>query len=199
MDGELVEVLEEAQQLGFLGPGPVPDHIDHSRAFVEPLSEASPPFLDLGSGGGAPGLILAALRKDWRWLLVDSEQKRCRFLRRAARRLGLEVEVVCGRAEVLAHDPALRATVGAVTARSFGPPAVTAECGAPFLRVGGLLLVAEPPNGENRWPAEPLLALGLRPVGRRAGTAAIQILDQATPCPARFPRRTGVPARHPLF
>ena len=50
-----------------------------------------------------------------------------------------------------------------MTARSFGPPAATAECAAPLLAVGGLLVVSEPPDGPDRWPADALAALGLEP------------------------------------
>jgi 16S rRNA (guanine527-N7)-methyltransferase len=128
---------------------------------------------------------------------VDAAERRCRFLEEAVAELelGARVRVVQGRAEVLGRDPSLRGTCDLVTARSFGPPAVTAECAAPFLAVGGVLLVSEPPAAAPRWPDE-LATLGLV-AGPRVG--GIQVLTQATPCPERFPRRTGVPAKRPLF
>jgi 16S rRNA (guanine527-N7)-methyltransferase len=131
------------------------------------------------------------------WTLVDASERRCRFLDAAITELGLDgrVRVAQGRAEVLGRDPVLRGAFALVTARSFGPPGVTAECGAPFLEVGGRLLVSEPPEAAPRWPDEVAL-LGLA-VGERV--SGIQILAQVTPCPDRFPRRTGVPAKRPLF
>jgi len=91
-----------------------------------------------------------------------------------------------------------------VTARSFGPPAVVAECAAPLLRTGGWLVVSEPPDQSDeeaarRWPAEPLAQLGLRPGERLQAAFDYRVLSQAEPCPERFPRRNGVPARRPLF
>jgi 16S rRNA (guanine527-N7)-methyltransferase len=93
---------------------------------------------------------------------------------------------------------ALRATFDAVLARSFGPPAATAECGSPLLHVGGELMVSEPPQDDQRWSAE-VSQLGLE-VGRRVGsTPVVQTLRQITLCPERFPRRDGLPAKRPLF
>ena len=92
-----------------------------------------------------------------------------------------------------------------VLARSFGRPAVVAECAAPFLKVGGWLVVSEPPahdggtQGDERWPHEGLRQLGLVPSDPARGEFAFQVLRQAEPCPERFPRRNGVPAKKPLF
>ena len=109
--------------------------------------------------------------------------------------------MVEGRAEELARRADLRGRFDLVVARGFGPPAVTAECGAGFLVVGGRLVVSEPPGGRpDRWPAEGLAPLGLEPGrrSRRAG-ASYQVLRQATACPDRYPRRVGIPAKRPLF
>ena len=91
-----------------------------------------------------------------------------------------------------------------MVARGFGPPPVTAECGAPFLRVGGTLVVSEPPRRTSagrsaRWPTEGVMALGLRPAGTWQRPFHYQALEQAEPCPDRYPRRVGVPAKRPLF
>jgi 16S rRNA (guanine527-N7)-methyltransferase len=196
-------VLGEARELGFLGPGPVDAHRDHAAAFVAALA-ARPPGLgiDLGSGGGVPGLVLATALPAWRWQLVETGARRAAFLDRAVARLGLEdrVEVVSGRAEDLGRTPGARSRADAVTARSFGLPPVTAECAAPLLRPGGVLVVSEPPGGPgDRWDAEGLAALGLAVAEHRAGPPAVALLVQATPCPARFPRKAGIPAKRPLW
>jgi 16S rRNA (guanine527-N7)-methyltransferase len=81
-----------------------------------------------------------------------------------------------------------------VVARSFGPPATVAECAAPFLRVGGVLLVSEPPGAPDRWPAPGLEQLGLVPGSVVEG---IRRLEQVALCPPQLPRRT--PGRPPLF
>lgn len=137
------------------------------------------------------------------WLLVESAARRCAVLDEAVRRLELadRVAVRQARAEEAGRDPSLRGAYDLVVARSFGAPAVTAECAAPFLRVGGRLLVSEPPApAAHRWPVEGLAALGMapeRPVA--AGRAHAQILVQQERCPERFPRRTGIPTKRPLF
>jgi 16S rRNA (guanine527-N7)-methyltransferase len=90
-----------------------------------------------------------------------------------------------------------------VLARSFGRPAVLAECSAPLLKVGGWLLVSEPPRSDDdqadRWPVDPLRQLGLEPSEVLHESFEYRVLVQAQACPDRFPRRNGVPAKKPLF
>jgi 16S rRNA (guanine527-N7)-methyltransferase len=111
------------------------------------------------------------------------------------------VAVRTARAEDAGRDPALRARFALVTARSFGPPAVTAECGAPFLHVGGGLVVAEPPGGDDaRWPAAGLDRLGLEDEGVVAATeATVRRLRAVRLADDRYPRANGVPSAQPLF
>jgi 16S rRNA (guanine527-N7)-methyltransferase len=203
----LVEVLTDAQARGFLGPGDPQAHIGHALAFARTaeaeLGGPPPAFLDLGSGGGVPGLVLALEWPDAQVLLLDAAQRRCAFLTEAAERLGIQarLEVWRGRAEVLAHDPALREQTPLVVARSFASPPVTAELAAGFLEVGGLLLVSEPPEPDpSRWPEEPLRTLGLGPAvrGREAGGALVR-MRKIGPTPEARPRRTGIPGKRPLW
>ncbi len=195
----LLAHLERARDLGFLGPGPVEDHLRHATGFVEALAGVTGHVGDLGSGAGVPGLAVAVARPDLALVLIDAAARRADFLEEAVAALDLadRVRVVHGRAEVLGHGE-LRGSLDAVLARAFGPPAVTAECAAPLLRVGGLLVVSEPPGAEDRWPAEGLAPLGLRSRGRSA-EPSMQVLEQIEACPPAYPRRDGVPAKRPLF
>lgn len=196
----LVEQLDRARELGFLGPGPAEGHLRHAEAFVAALADVPAGLaIDLGSGGGVPGLVVAVARPDLELLLVDSVRKRCAHLQAAVAALDVpeRVGVRCERAEVLGRSE-LRGRAATVLARGFGPPAVTAECAAPLLQVGGRLLVSEPPGTTDRWPPAPLAQLGLA-VGSRRIAPTLQILVQLEPCPDRFPRRTGVPGKRPLF
>lgn len=200
----LERVLEEARALGFLGPGPVAGHIEHAAGFLRAVGEP-PPFrvIDLGSGGGLPGLVVAQAWPEARVVLLDSNERRAAFLARAVSELGLDLRVAVAhrRAEEAGRDPAWRGRADLVVARSFGPPAVTAECAAPLLAVGGRLVVSEPPDGTpDRWPEESLTRLGLLPIGRlEQAFSRFQILRQETPCPETFPRRVGMPAKRPVF
>jgi 16S rRNA (guanine527-N7)-methyltransferase len=199
-DPELLAQLERARSLGFFGPGPVVDHLEHAAGFTAALHDVTGRVVDLGSGGGVPGLPLALARPDLTVVLVDATAKRCRFLEDAvaALELGDRVTVVEGRAEVLGRGE-LRGTVDAVVARSFGPPAATAECAAPLLRIGGRLVVSEPPEGPPRWPAAGLRTLGMAPLELLAIRPRLQVLTQISACPDEYPRRDGLPAKRPLF
>ena len=194
----LISVLSQARDLGFLGPPPVSDHIEHAAKFSAAIDAVGGERLDLGSGGGVPGLVLATLHPDSRWALLEASRRRAAFLERATLELGLSdrVRVLLGRAEELGRDPTLRGAFGAVVARSFAQPSVTAECGAPFLRKGGILAVSEPPDPDGRWLAEGLRQLGLV---ANSTTGRIAVFRQSELCPAQFPRRTGVPEKRPLF
>ncbi len=197
----LIAALERARRLGVLGPGPVGEHVAHAQGFVEALARVPEGSLvvDLGSGGGVPGLIVAEARADLRLVLLDAMEKRTALLAEAVTAMGMadRVTVRTGRAEMLGREDDLRATAMAVTARSFGPPAATAECAAPLLAVSGVLVVSEPPDSPDRWPHDPLAALGLVPSPMQV--PGMQVLTQTSLCPETYPRRTGLPTKRPLF
>jgi 16S rRNA (guanine527-N7)-methyltransferase len=195
---EIVHILEESQRNGFLGPAPVLFHVEHSLAFL-PFVHAGP-LMDLGSGGGVPGLVLAAARPPQSVVLLEGKARRAAFLREAVDALGVEATVVEGRAEECGRDARWRSRFDTVVARSFGSPAVTAECASPFLSVGGRLLVSEPPGSPDRWPGSGLALLGLEDRGVKGeGVAHLRLLEQVIPCPQRYPRAVGRPRKSPLF
>jgi 16S rRNA (guanine527-N7)-methyltransferase len=201
----LVALLRRGQERGLVGPGPVEPHLDSARGFAEAADGFQEgPLLDLGSGAGLPGLVLAVVWPASRWFLVDGSRRSTDFLLEAVPELGLadRVSVITARAEEAARDPALRSECGMVVVRSLGPPAVTAECAAGFLAVGGHLVVSEPPDGGgDRWPPAGLALLGQRLVRRVASLSGhhFAVIEQVTAAPDRYPRRTGVPARRLLF
>jgi 16S rRNA (guanine527-N7)-methyltransferase len=200
----LLAVLDRSRALGFLGPGPLDGHLDHALAFTRCVSEPPARALDLGAGGGLPGMVLA--RRVWpatRWTFLDAQRKRTDFLQAAVDELQLteRVTVVTDRAEVVGRSPEHRACYDLVVARSFGPPAVTAECAAPLLRPGGRLVVSEPPTGSaGRWPDDGLDQVGLAAVGPlEAAGVHLMVLVRTTAPIDRLPRRPGIPTKRPLF
>jgi 16S rRNA (guanine527-N7)-methyltransferase len=207
----LHDVLEDARALGFFGPGPLEPQVAHAQGFAtigRCLSPGAPVCLiDLGAGGGLPGLVVATEWPEVTLTLLEAMGKRASFLRQAVERLSLghRVSVLEERAEIAGRSDDLRATFDGVLARSFGRPAVLAECAAPFLRVGAWMLVSEPPRAEapagegDRWPPGPLGQLGLEPAALLHEGYEYQVLRQVHPCPERYPRRNGVPAKKPLF
>ncbi len=205
LERRLVQVLEQARQQGFLGPGAAMDHVEHALDLAQRIQNISPArALDLGSGGGVPGLILLSAFPHLTMVLLDAQQRRSTFLRHAVTELGFDgrVEVVAARAEEAGRRPGLRGSFDVVVARSFGPPATTAECAAPFLRVGGHLFVSEPPGGPERWPVDGLAELGLvleHLHGGPQGNFHYAQFQARMACGDRFPRRDGVPAKRPLF
>jgi 16S rRNA (guanine527-N7)-methyltransferase len=202
----LPRALELSKARGYIGPADIAVQEAHAEGFAACWDEFSavPPsrLLDLGSGGGLPGLVLLT-----RWgsptVLLDSMIRRSDFLREALAWTDApkSAQVVTERAESAARRYDLAESFDLVTARSFGPPAVTAECATRFLVVGGHLVVSEPPEdpGTARWDAIGLARLGLRSMGRRRHGAAFQVLEKISATPDEFPRPVGIPGKHPLF
>lgn len=203
-DRPLVEVLERSKELGFLGPGPVDSHIRHADGFVAALPAPVDHLIDLGSGGGLPGLVIAWRRTDIDIVLVDVNERRCAFLQSAAESLGRKLVVVNGPAEEVARPGGtLRNWADVVTARSFGPPALTAEIGAGLLCQSGRLVVSEPPDVNaitERWDPDGLAVVGLSPATSvDSGGVRLAVMRKNAPTPERYPRRLPRMRREPLF
>jgi 16S rRNA (guanine527-N7)-methyltransferase len=146
---ELVDVLRQSQQLGFLGARPIEQVIEHARAFVTTLEEldVTGQVLDLGSGGGVPGLVIAHDHPTWSVTLLDRRRTRTDFLARMVRRLGWQdrVDVRTGDAQRVHGAP-----FDAVVARGFGPPVQTLATALDWVRREGFVVISEPPSGD-RW------------------------------------------------
>lgn len=159
-------------------------HVVDSLAAVPLLRAAGiDRFVDLGSGGGFPGIPLAIALPARHALLVDSVAKKARFLGITAAALGVDdrVHVAAARAEALAGDPGQRERWPAVTARAVAPLAELVELAFPLLQTGGLLVAWK------RGDIDPELAAAER-AAAAAGGATFQVVD---------PRVTSLP-RHVL-
>src|SRR4051794_3116101 len=163
---ELLETLRHAQRLGMLGAGSLDRAVEHAAAFTDALQPDAVELVDLGSGGGLPGLVVAWRRPVARMTLIDRRAARADALRRAVTRLEWSdrVEVVTGDVVPFARGP-WRGRFDAATARGFGPPLWTLSCGAAIVRVGGRVVISEPPGDADRWEPNEVHRLG---VARRA-------------------------------
>lgn len=199
MTEDVLGALAEARALGFLGPGPLEAHVASALAFADALGEVDGPALDLGSGGGIPGLVLAAHYPHLPWTLLDIHRRRTSFLARTVAVLGWtgRVSVLRESADVAARSSDLRGSMAVVVSRSFAGPAVTAECAAGFLRLGGRLAVAEPPPPapDGRWNEEQLSLLGLR----RETSGRVSVFRQEALAPQGAPRSWRSMQRSPLW
>ena len=164
-DTALLAVLESLRERGALGESSLPQAVSHAGAFVAALPPSTRRVLDLGSGGGLPGLVIAVRLPNLHVVLTDRRERRTDLLRMAVTRLGIadRVEVVTGDVSVLGRRKEYEAQFDAVTARAFGGPMWTLSCARPFLGVGGVVIVSDPPESDPsvRWPAAELGRLGL--------------------------------------
>jgi 16S rRNA (guanine527-N7)-methyltransferase len=191
----LVSVLAESQRIGLIGPGPLDVAIDQAHRFASAIPTGGPEngplrVVDVGSGGGLPGLVVAVDRPDVQLTLVDRRGRACDLLRRAIRALGVDegATVVEADLEGLGQDPQWRGRFDAATARGVGTPAMVAELVIPLLRPGGRLIVSTVGQGD-QWPDAGLARLGARALERLEGLLVIEAGD----CPPEFPRRRRQP------
>ncbi len=179
MGEALASVLAESARFGFLGPGAIEAHLLHARGYEAHLPFAAhgqrTSLLDLGSGGGVPGLPLLVWRTDLTGVLLDAMAKRTQFLGNAILELGLSERaiVVTGRAEeiVAGGNDSLVRSFDVVVARSFGPPSATLELATHFCRLRGRILISEPPGGRI-WNQTDVAALGLEQVSETGAPIA---------------------------
>lgn len=158
--------------------------------------------IDIGSGGGVPGLPLAAVLPDTRFTLLEATGKKARFLEEAVAALGLENTVVVNdRAETAGHDAAHRARYDAVLARAVGTLNVLLELTVPFAIEGGHVLAVKGARAEDEIvdARQALHVLHARVTEtRRTATGTIVVVEKMRPTPRRYPRRPGEPKRTPL-
>jgi 16S rRNA (guanine527-N7)-methyltransferase len=171
-------------------------HVDECVAVAQrmrPARRAS--WLDLGTGGGLPGLVLAAAFPEVHWTLLDARNKKLALVRRFAVELGLEnVTTLHGRAEDVAVDPVHVGRYGGVVSRAVGPLARTVALSRGFVEDGEIIAIRGPKADEEaeslvRWCDD--LGVTLTTVEQISGTIRptwLVRLRGRGPAPARFPR-----------
>jgi len=153
-DAPLLAALAVMRERGVIGEASLTEAIAHSEHFVALVPPTARTLVDLGSGGGLPGLVIAWRCPRLHITLVERRQTRADLLHRAVAGLGLgdRVAVLTEDVRRLARSGARRFDV--VTARSFADPASTLEVVTSLLAVGGTALVSEPPHDRSAvWAA----------------------------------------------
>ena len=164
-------------------------HVEESLAALPVVQRFDGPIVDVGSGGGAPGIPLAQALPDRQVTLLEATRRKCDFLERWARELP-NARVVCGRAEEQPVD-----SWGVAVAKALAPPPVAAEWCLPLVEPGGAAVLYVGPTAQAdrvALVAEQLAAeLEESPRG-------LLVLRKLGPTPPGFPRRPGVARKRPL-
>ncbi len=163
--------------------------------------------MDIGTGGGLPGLALALSHPKTSFTLVDAREKKVRAVRDMAEELGLEnVRTVAGRFEELARETKYREQFDVVTARAVASLPLLLEYAAGFLKVGGSLYAWKGPDYETELKQAKIAQAELGLVYKESfayelpGAEARVILrfEKTKKLHPAYPRRTGVPSSNPL-
>jgi 16S rRNA (guanine527-N7)-methyltransferase len=198
-------VLQEPQNLTAIEDvaEAVERHLADSLAGLTVPELAGPTLVDLGSGGGFPGLVIAMVRPDIAVTLLESERRKAEWLTRASVDLR-NVRVVADRSESFAVRE--RETHTTVTARAVAPVVPTIELAAPLVALGGHLVLWTSEAQADDAPASAAAELvGLAaPVAHRVDPFSgarrrILTFRKVDPTPHRFPRRPGRATSRPLI
>ena len=145
------------------------------------------PVIDVGSGGGVPGIPLAHALPEYEFTLLESNGRKCEFLRRWA---PPNAHVLQGRAEAQETD-----RYAVAVAKALAPPQVAAEWCLPLVREGGAAILWVGPSADRDRVARVAALIAAELVGAPDG---FLVLEKRGPTPARFPRRVGVARKRPL-
>lgn len=205
---------EENQRLNLTGARTPAEiwrgHVCDSVALLPWLRSAGARrLLDLGSGGGLPGIPLACACDELQVTVLDATRKKVDAVRRMAEAVGLRsVQAIWGRGEALAHDPVHRERYDVVTARAVAALPVLIEYVAGFIRVGGhawLYKSAAAARGEGTHAASSARSCNLVAVEgvtyRVPGDSEPRVLmgyRKAAPLPDNLPRASGRARKQPL-
>jgi 16S rRNA (guanine527-N7)-methyltransferase len=164
-------------------------HLDDSLRAVEVVRRFGGSVVDVGSGGGAPGIPLAAALPEREVTLLESSRRKCAFLERWAREFP-NARVVCGRAEEQRVDH-----WGVAVAKALAPPEVAAEWCLPLVAPGGAAVLFVGPTAD----AEPVARVAERLAAEvDESPAGLLVLRKLGTTPEGFPRRPGVARKRPL-
>jgi 16S rRNA (guanine527-N7)-methyltransferase len=203
-DSKLLELARLISEWPGLVSGPAAELIEDSLVLLDHLGDATR-VVDVGSGGGLPGLPLKIARPGLSVTLVEADQAKAAFLVRACAALGLhDVEVRAKRAEEVGRDPLYRESFDVAVARALAPMPVLAELCLPLVRVGGRLLAQKTESEDLDGARRAIETMGGKldrvasapSAARSSGT--VVIVDKVRSTPPAYPRRPGVPARKPL-
>ncbi|MDG2094074.1 MAG: 16S rRNA (guanine(527)-N(7))-methyltransferase RsmG [Phycisphaerales bacterium] len=179
-------------------------HVQDSLSLFPTLASVkSSTIIDVGSGGGLPGIPLAIVKPESRFVLLEATGKKATFLQSVVDRLSLgNVRVVAQRAEeAAAHGSAHRGAFDVVIARAVGPLPVLLELTVPFARVDGIVaaIKGERAAAEVEASAGALLTLRSEVVDLHKGsTGTLVLIRKTASTPRIYPRRSGEPKRRPL-
>jgi len=203
-DSKLAEIARLIDGWHGLVSAPAADLIDDCLVLVDHLAGVES-LVDVGSGGGLPGLPLKIALPQLAVTLVEADGRKAAFLIDACARLGLgDVSVVARRAEDAAHEPALRESFDVAVARALAPMPVLVELCLPFVRVGGRLLAQKTQAVDVSAAGRAIQTLGGAPprvvaaATRARDAGVIVVVEKVAPTPGAYPRRSGVPSRRPL-
>ena len=163
--------------------------LEGSLAAVPHVQRFPGPVIDVGSGGGAPGVPLAVALPDREVVLLEPGERKCRFLEQVTAGLP-NVRVVRGRAEEQPVDE-----YGVVVARALAPPPVAAEWCLPLARPGGAVVLFVGSTVDVEAVARVADQIG---GGRPQLDRGLLVIPKLSLTPAGFPRRTGMARKRPL-
>jgi len=180
----LEPVLSAAQKIGALSGAPIEQIISHALWFAKAIPSSAKRVIDLGSGAGVPGLIVAFDRPELELVLVDRRSGRTDSLTRSvsALKLGSRVSVKCSEIGDLVRDGKFFKQFDAAISRGLGPPLETLKLSRDLVKPGGVVVISEPPlTTQSRWNPDDVSSLGLEGPVRQGAVAVFHVKQSDLP------------------
>ena len=174
----LEPVLRAAQKIGALSGAPIDQIIGHALWFAKAIPSSAQRVVDLGSGAGVPGLIVAFERPELELVLVDRRSGRTDLLSRSVLALNLDsrVSVKCSEIGDLVRDSNFFKRFDAAISRGLGPPLETLRLSRDLVKPGGVVIISEPPpTTQSRWNPEDVSSLALHGPVRHSAVAMFHV------------------------
>ena len=174
----LEPVLRAAQKIGALSGAPLEQIISHALWFARAIPSSAQRVVDLGSGAGVPGLIIAFERPELELVLVDRRSGRTDSLARSVLALNLasRVSVKCSEIAELARDSKFAKNFDAAISRGLGPPLETLRLSRDLVKTGGVVIISEPPpETQSRWDPNQISMLDLEGPDRHGAVAVFHV------------------------
>ena len=178
------------------------------KHFVDSLTGAkfiTGDFLDVGSGGGFPSVPIKILKPELKATLLEATGKKCEFLRELVKELGLkDVQIICGRAEELAHDKFYREKFEFCTARAVAALPILSEYCLPFVKLNGKFIAYKGDAEQEISDAEKAVKIlggrieNVEKIDLSGNLRTIIVINKESKTPEEYPRANAKIRKKPL-
>ena len=174
----------------------------HSLNYANLNLEDSSKVIDLGTGAGIPGIPFKIMYDKTKLILVDSNHKKCNFIEKVIKELGMDIKIICKRIEEIAHQNEHRESYDICLSRAVSNISTLNEFSLPLLKLDGMSICMKGNHISNEIISSEHSAkiLGGEMINYStiSDMSTIVVYKKIKKTPILYPRKTGIPKKSPL-